>query len=688
MARNWLIVAVVTSLLVQILPCQTHVQWSGYASRSTAVIDVDSCRRTITVLDPTFFRSGDHLFLHQTVSSNRDIAGLCEWSIVDTVIGHVIYLTTSRIHQYDASRGLQAIQVLRAKSGVVVDTLHTSSWNGYHGGVIAIDCLDSLTLNGVIDVYGAGCRGGRASLNTLDTASSSDTNASLLPLPADGEGSGWARGGLARNAGGGGGALFGRGGRGGFQTSAYGIQDRGGSGGSAFLDTTNPSRVMIGSGGGSGHQNDFNGSSGGRGGGIIVVRAPLIMVGANARAILGGEHAQDSREDGAGGGGSGGTLVLLADSINGLLPIDISGGNGGSVRGMIYHYGPGGGGGGGIVAAQSQRLMLQTAISLGGGVGGYSMRVEPPDTSAYGALEGMQGGSISGAMIPTGQIRRDRISLRASDTLVDVGAKTILSARGGVSYRWRGDVRATTTVEDTVITGSIYQPTWFVVEITTSDACMLIDSVLVQPRVSALPKLTISVDDAMAAPGDTVDLYVRITSEPTNARTITGTVYVSMRSTTLIPVRSAVRTSDSTIQMSFPVRLNSRSGSSYRRASARAVLGDSLKIVLRIDSVRLDTTVRELRLIDGTFTLEGICVENGRPRLLTREASRFIIQGQTISAEADELLLFDLTGKRVLIETVRTGSMLSAIVPDLATGAFFMTLIKNGRSQTYGIVIE
>ena len=110
--------------------------------------------------------------------------------------------------------------------------------------------------------------------------------------------------------------------------------------------------------------------------------------------------------------------------------------------------------------------------------------------------------------------------------------------------------------------------------------------------------------------------------------------------------------------------------------------------MLAIDSVRLDTTVRDLRLIYGTFTLEGVCVDNGRPRLITRDSSKFFIQGQTISADADELLLFDLTGKRVVIETVRTGSMLRAVVPDLATGAFFMTLIKNGRSQTYGIVIE
>ena len=688
MARHWLIVVIVSSFLIQVLPCKTQVQWSGYASRSTAVIAVDSCRRTITILDPSFFRSGDHLLLHQTVNSNKGIAGLCEWSIVDTIIGHVVYLKTSRMHQYDALHGLQAIQVLHAMSGVIVDTLRTLLWNGYHGGVIAIDCIDSLTINGVIDVYGAGCRGGRASLNTLDTASSSDTNASLLRLPTDGEGRGLARGGSARNAGGGGGALFGSGGRGGFQTSAYGIQKRGGAGGIALLDNTNPPLVLIGSGGGSGHQNDFNGSSGGRGGGIIVVRAPLIIVGTNARAKLGGEHAQDAREDGAGGGGSGGTLVILTDSINGLLPIDISGGNGGSVRGIIYHYGPGGGGGGGIVAFQSQRLMLQKTISLRGGGGGHSIRVEILDTSTYGALDGMPGGTISGAMISTGQIRRDRISLRAKDSLVDDGMSTILIASGGVSYRWPTNVSVTSPLGDSAETTALFLPTWFVVEITTLDGCVVLDSVLVRPRLSALPKLTISVDDAKAAPGDTVDLYVRIKSEPTNVRTITGTVFVSMRSTTLIPVRSAKHTSDSTIQMAFPLRLDARSGSSYRRAAAIAALGDSLKIVLAIDSVRLDTTVRDLRLIYGTFTLEGVCVDNGRPRLITRDSSKFFIQGQTISADADELLLFDLTGKRVVIETVRTGSMLRAVVPDLATGAFFMTLIKNGRSQTYGIVIE
>ncbi|MBC8124954.1 MAG: hypothetical protein H7X70_04400 [Candidatus Kapabacteria bacterium] len=688
MAHSRIIIAIGVSILLQATLCSAQAVWSGYSSRSTAVIDVDSCRRTITILDPTLFRSGDHLLLHQTVSIKTGIAGLCEWSIVDTVIGHVVYLTTSRVHSYDASFGLQAIQVLFARSGIVVDTLRTIPWNGLHGGIIAIECADSLFVNGVVDVYGTGCRGGRPSLNTLDTAETFDTISARTRLLTDGEGEGWAKGGLARNAGGGGGSLFGSGGRGGFQTSAYGNLDRGGAGGNALTLVNNQPYVLIGSGGGSGHQNDFNGSSGGRGGGIIIMKAPVIVSNSNAGANLSGEHARDAREDGAGGGGSGGTLVLLADTVKGLLPIDISGGNGGSVRGVIYHYGPGGGGGGGVVASKTQRLFQQMSITQRGGSCGNSMKAEEADTNNYGATNGMPGGTTFGARIPIGQIRRDRISLRANDTIVDEGASTILAAKGGVSYRWRGDVVATSAKGDSVATNALYVPTWFVVEITTVDGCVVIDSVLVQPRVSALPKLTISVDDAKAAPGDTVDLYVRIKSEPSNVRTITGTVFLSMRSTTLIPVRSALRTNDSTIQMSFPIRLDSRSGSSYRRATAIAALGDSLKIVLRIDSVRLDTTVRDLRLINGTFTLDGICIENGKPRLLARNTPMFTIQGRTITTEADELLLFDLAGKRVTIESVRTGSILSALVPDVATGAFFMTLIKDGLRHTIGVVIE
>ncbi|MBP6509362.1 MAG: hypothetical protein KA339_02305 [Candidatus Kapabacteria bacterium] len=682
---NTIILILVT--LLSTLNCTSQMMWTGYQQRSSAVIELDQCRRTMVVLDASIFHRGDKILLHQTTSNDSRFVGLCEYSVVDTVIGSVVYLETSRVHTYDARGGLQAVRILTAKTAMITDTLRTMPWNGMWGGVIALECKDTLIVDGVVNADACGGRGGRVGINTLDTAALMDS-ININDNRCSGEGPGAARGGWSRNAGGGGGALAGAGGKGGDQTSAYGQLPRGGSGGSSVEDTSSSTRIFIGSGGGSGHQNDFHGTRGGHGGGIILISAPILILGQRSSFTAQGGTAQNAYEDGAGGGGSGGTIILDVDSAVGRSSVVVSGGNGGSTSGVLFHYGPGGGGGGGVSAFRSRRVAMSFTESFVGGAGGTSTCDVLSERIAFGAQAGVDGASTSARSIPTGRRRTQRVAMQARDTLVTEGTSTIITATGGVSYRWIDNVDSVSSNGNSAQTRPIYQPTWCTVEITTEDGCIVVDSILISPRVSALPKLIVQADNAHGAPGDTIDLYVRIRSEPINQRTVNGIVHVSMRATTLIPVRRSMRINDTVISMEFPFTLNARAGTTYRRSSARVALGDSSQIILRIDSVQLDTTTRDLVLEHGRFTLDGLCDEQGRVRLLGPFEPQYSVSGRQIFAEVDEMILTDLLGKTIPHDGVRTGSQLSTSVPEDMHGLIYLTLIKNGRRRTMGIMIE
>lgn len=674
-------------LLLSSMSGISQVMWSGYRQRSTAVLGLDQCRRTMVVLDASIFHRGDTILLHQTTSSDDQYVGLCEYSVVDTVIGSVVYLETTRVNSYDTRSGLQAVRVLSAKTATINDTLRTMPWNGMWGGIIAIDCKDTLVVNGVVSVDACGGRGGRVGINTLDTAVVMDS-INFTDIRCHGEGPGAARSGWARNAGGGGGALAGSGGQGGDQTTAYGQLPRGGRGGSSVEDTSSSTRIFIGSGGGSGHQNDFHGTRGGHGGGIIIISAPILILGQRSSFSARGGSAHNAYEDGAGGGGSGGSIILDVDSASGRSSVLVTGGNGGNTSGVLFHYGPGGGGGGGVSSFRSRRVATSFTESVGGGAGGTSTCDVLSESIAFGAQAGMNGAATSARVIPTGRRRTQRISLQARDTLVNEGTSTIVTATGGVRYRWLDNIDSVSSSGDSAVTGPIFQPTWCAVEITTEDGCIVVDSILISPRISALPKLIVQADNAHAAPGDTVDLYIRIKTEPINQRTVNGVVFVSMRATTLIPIRRSRRINDTVISMEFPFTLNARAGTTYRRSSARVALGDSSQIILRIDSVQLDTTARELVLEHGRFTLDGLCDEQGRVRLLGPFEPQYSVRGRQIFAEVDELILTDLLGKTISHDGVRTGSQLSTFVPDDVHGLIYLTLVKNGRRRTVGIMIE
>jgi uncharacterized repeat protein (TIGR01451 family) len=208
-----------------------------------------------------------------------------------------------------------------------------------------------------------------------------------------------------QNSGGGGAGNGGQGGLGGFGWNTAGLV--GGYGGAPFPVTT--SALIMGGGGGGGTTN--NGSywdpasdtgnadcglnctgvysSGGAGGGIIIVHAGSI-VGAGTLSAN-GQTALDPENDGGGGGGAGGTIIVFSNSGSLTnLTASAAGGSGGNTwpeqtPGTFpgNRHGAGGGGGGGVILATS----APGSANVAAGIPGWSTLANDP----YGATPGQAG---------------------------------------------------------------------------------------------------------------------------------------------------------------------------------------------------------------------------------------------------------------------------------------------------------
>lgn len=317
-----------------------------------------------------------------------------------------------------------------------------TAWNGAVGGVFAIDVDSTLTLNGTVNVDALGFRGGGGRTLTGGTGASTDyrtastdaTNGSkgegiagtpqylissagtLTNTTIDGLPNGsYARGAPGnaggggtdadppandQNTGGGGGANGGAGGLGGNSWNTNVAS--GGIGGTAFPATI--SRVTMGGGGGAGTSNNGTSypntnttginSSGGTGGGLVMIRANQITgtgtISANGASTL------STQNDSTGGGGAGGTIVVVAQN-SGLsgLTVSAAGGNGGNAwpaqapgspcpgGSACNYHGPGGGGGGGVVLLSS----AAASTNVSGGQNGTTTTA----AVAYGATPGGSG---------------------------------------------------------------------------------------------------------------------------------------------------------------------------------------------------------------------------------------------------------------------------------------------------------
>jgi hypothetical protein len=227
-----------------------------------------------------------------------------------------------------------------------------------------------------------------------------------------------------QNTGGGGGSNGGAGGKGGYpwtpnysgataEYSTLGVHtgtgynttnsgDIGGRGAAAINAAASATRLYMGGGGGAGVNNDgtnsnsYNayGSSGGVGGGIIIMR--LNTTSGSATLYANGTTGLAPLNDGGGGGGAGGTIVLAAPGTFSGVTLNVAGAAGTTANASNgtanQAHGPGGGGGGGEVLSTSA-----VTSTLTGGAAGTTTT----GALTYGATAGGNGVS---ATINSGQI--------------------------------------------------------------------------------------------------------------------------------------------------------------------------------------------------------------------------------------------------------------------------------------------
>ena len=323
-------------------------------------------------------------------------------------------------------RRFQVVRVPQLYDASVTGAVTAAPWDGASGGIVALDVANTLTFSGgSINVNAQGFRGGggqgltggggantdyrtRVNVNTNGTKAEgvagspnfmydgsatlatgtgypdgTNTDASRArgaPGNAGGGGTDGRPSANDENSGGGGGGNGGVGGLGGNTWNSN--LPRGGFGGAAFPHATD--RLALGGGGGSGSRNNSTGvqSSGGRGGGLILIRANSIT-GTGTLSANGGVGVTPAN-DGGGGGGAGGSVLVFArtGTLTGLT-ITANGGNGTNADPTGSAHGPGGGGAGGVIYLSSPA----GSNSVAGGTNGTTTAA----LNSYGATPGSAG---------------------------------------------------------------------------------------------------------------------------------------------------------------------------------------------------------------------------------------------------------------------------------------------------------
>lgn len=340
--------------------------------------------------------------------TNYNAAGRYEFARVVKTCGNDIYLDSALTYNYNVIAGVQVIRVPEYTNVTVTSDIYPRAWNGTKGGVVALVCTGTLTMNAAIRANGVGYRGGATSPNY--TGGANVTNYYIAASNGSGGGKGesfstfttnreagrgkWgnaAGGGNWYNFGGGGGGNGGAGGTGnnGNQNTTNNV---GGIGGLNIPYASNFGRIFMGGGGGSGQQNSTSGTAGGNGGGIVIIKASVI-VGNTNRIYANGNDAAASVQDGPGGGGGGGTVLLDVPVITNLT-VEARGGAGGN---QLYNgatnLGHGAGGGGGFLWYRST---LPSYLVTGGNAGIATGPLNPSYNTTAGATPGSNGITLAG----------------------------------------------------------------------------------------------------------------------------------------------------------------------------------------------------------------------------------------------------------------------------------------------------
>ncbi len=306
---------------------------------------------------------GTLVFLHQTQATTENGLGVQgPFGITGLGVGRYVFARVTGVtgetltldaplEQTFAAPGAQLITVPQHSTITVggAATLTAPAWNGSSGGLLVLAASSDVQLDGVLDGRGAGFRGGLENYGKFfadggcDPGSMGGESFNAGPTQRSIQNV-WTAGGGAEcsDYGGGGGANVGEGGRGGKAAFADVFENT--HGGSAVTRTN--AQLLFGGGGGGAFGDLVNqvATAGGRGGGVVFVRARALR--GSGRIIVDGQTALASSSNGAGGGGAAGTIVLeLSTSLScGLL--SARGGGGGNAN---ISHGVGGGGAGGRI---------------------------------------------------------------------------------------------------------------------------------------------------------------------------------------------------------------------------------------------------------------------------------------------------------------------------------------------------
>ena len=255
------------------------------------------------------------------------------------------------------------------------------------------------------------------------------------------------------NSGGGAGSNGGTGGQGGYGWNSMASTNTtdGGFGGAPFSAST--SSLVMGGGGGAGTTNNGtycnyntgtgtctasgNGtgvySSGGAGGGIIIVHAGSVV--GSGIITANGQGTLSTLNDSTGGGGAGGSVLVFANSGNlSGLTVSANGGNAGyawptQAPGGFpgERHGPGGGGGGGVIFLTA----TPAGASVTGGFNGYTDTVQ----DSYGATAGTIGVVASAHVITETPGTQSGAYCGSADlSVTNVGTPPVVAPGGTIMY--------------------------------------------------------------------------------------------------------------------------------------------------------------------------------------------------------------------------------------------------------------
>lgn len=382
-------------------------------------------------------------------------AGIYEFLDISGISGITISVASAPLNVYNFSTGsVQLVRVPKYCVPVVTSTITCPPWSTSTGtgGIIALEA-GTLTLNSDINANAMGFRGGAFAnsgfccsngnyLGTAGTTGGQKGESISAYIPGSdglkGKQANGGGGGNCGNSGGGGGGNAGAGGFGGNQYSGCPVFDDRGIGGLGLLPALT-TMFMGGGGGGGFRDNGQPCTAGGHGGGIIYIKANVIVCNNRTITSCGADVTLVINDEASGGGGGGGAVFLACNNFVGNLTVKTDGGYGGSNFNTIFGtqcHGPGGGGGGGVFAFGPASLPLGiTATSNGGQSGTVNNPLSACFGTGGGATAGNNGVSLPGLPTNTLAFNVPTLTISQSNTIC-AGLSTTLTAGGANTYSW------------------------------------------------------------------------------------------------------------------------------------------------------------------------------------------------------------------------------------------------------------